>query len=198
MRDSGSTVEIRLKRIASYNYARMVHMVWFAHDLKQRRAGANNSLYGTVMVKVTTTSNTKKPALTLSVEHLVSLDDVKLVLFEGDSVLQAKAFARGHELTSRTNWADFGVLVKTKMYTNKDGNSFLEITNSNGATSSMKLNPKTNNYGNIVGKDNWELAYHLADTLTEYKLAGADLEVLISAHGKWATKDYFDLVQVIV
>jgi len=173
-------------------------MVWFIHDLKQRRTRAKNSLYGNQMVKTKTTSNTKKPALTLSVEHLIAIDDVKLVLFEGDSVLQAQAFARGHELTSRTNWADFGVLVKTKMYTNKDGNSFLEITNSNGATSSMKLKPKTNKFGNTIGKDNWELAYHLADTLTEYKLAGADLEILISAHGKWDTKDYFDLVQVVV
>jgi len=145
-----------------------------------------------------TSSNPRKPSLTLSVEHLISIDDVKLVLCEGDDSLQAKAFARGHELTSRSNWTDFGVLVKTEMYSNDDGNEFLEITNANGDTSSMKLAPKTNRQGHVIGKYNWELAYHLSDTLTEYKLAGADLEILISAHGNWSTKSYFDLVQVIV
>jgi hypothetical protein len=143
--------------------------------------------------------NSKAPALTLSVEHLVSCEDAQIALVQGeDKSLKKAAWARGHELSSRENWLDFGTLVACKINRNSDGNEFCEITNAAGETSSMKLAPKTNKYGAVIGKNNWELAYHLSDTLTEYKLAKADLHILISAHGNWSTKSYFDLVQVIV
>ena len=142
----------------------------------------------------------RKPALELSVEHLVSCDDAQIALVQSDesSEMKKQAWARGHELSARDNWLDFGVLVEVKLYENQDKNKFCRITNSAGETSSMKLKPKLDKYGNTIGKDNWELFYHLQDTLGEYKKVGADLEILISAHGRWSEAQYFDLVQVLV
>ena len=143
-------------------------------------------------------ANGATPALQLSVQHLMSQDDVRMMIANDDDIDLAEAFARGTALTERNNWINFGVVKEVELTTNHDGKKFCTITNSEGDTSSMKLQPKKDNYGrDIPGTERWETYYELQVIFKEYQDADVDLEVLISAHGKWNDK-YFDLVQVIV
>ncbi len=133
--------------------------------------------------------NNNNPANNLSMNNLRSLEDVELAFaFADDKESKAVIWARGHELSSRTNWADFGTLDSIKLRKNDAGNTFCDITNTEGKTSAMKL----------LGEVEWDLFYELQVTLQEYKEAELEMNLLISAHGKWSTTDYFNLVQVIV
>jgi len=144
-------------------------------------------------------ANGATPALQLSVPHLMSVDDVRLMIANDDDTDLAVAFVRGATLTKRNNWINFGVVKEVELTKNHDGKPFCTITSSEGNTSSMKLQPKKDSYGrDIPGTERWETYYELQAIFKEYQNAGADLEILISAHGKWSTDKYFDLVQVIV
>ena len=113
-------------------------------------------------------------------------EENKVYKFNKES--KAEIWARGHALSARNNWADFGTLSTIKLRKNEAGNTFCDITNAEGKTSSMKL----------LSEVEWDLFYELQVTLQEYKEAKAEMNILISAHGKWSTKDYFNLVQVVV
>jgi hypothetical protein len=130
-----------------------------------------------------------KTNVELSMKHLRSLEDAELAFnFADDQESKAEIWARGHALSARNNWADFGTLSTIKLRKNEAGNTFCDITNAEGKTSSMKL----------LSEVEWDLFYELQVTLQEYKEAKAEMNILISAHGKWSTKDYFNLVQVVV
>ena len=144
-------------------------------------------------------ANGATPALQLSVQHLMSQDDVRMMIANDDDIDLAEAFVRGATLTKRNNWINFGVVKDVKLTENHDKKKFCTIVSSEGNTSAMKLEPKKDRYGRAIpGTERWDTYYELQVIFKEYQDAGADLEVLISAHGNWKSDKYFDLVQVIV
>ena len=168
-------------------------MVWFVHDLKQSVRRANNLSGGNNMAKSIAKSknlvsvNTK--AVELPMKYLCSLEDADLALiFAEDLESKAECRARGRALSSRTNWLDFGIVAIIAIRKNEADRIFCDITNTDGSTSSMKL----------ISENEWFLYYELQAALQAHKEAELEMNVLISANGKWPSKSYFDLVQVIV
>ena len=166
------------QRITTCIKDRLLHTVWFNHDLKQRDLDANNvpCLRTMKASNKVTSQEALLPLSVLNVEGVYAL--LNHALIDDDERTELACIERLHLIRKERKLSNFGILVDFK---HSENGRYLEIINDQGEVRQTR-------------------DFSFLETLIQVKKLSEDgniaMVVETGAHGHWKNSQWFDTIAI--